>query len=459
MQPPKRAKPNDLAYLDTVHRHVLDFDFEKMCLVTLSTTNVYCCLVCGKYLQGKAPGSQAYLHSINEDHHVFVNMENQRFYVLPDNLEITSERAVSSLQDIKNAINPVYTKEDIAKYVEIVKGKDLAGKAYDSGFIGLNNIGLNDYANVVLQLLAHIPPLRDYFLEMPINEATRDNVERKAPLVARFGLLVRKLWSAKLFRNHISPHEILLLVDSMSKKRFSTASQASPKDFLLWMINQLHVQLVKSTKQKNTVLSLLRGSVHVTTTQLRESENSSRTVDFTEEDTTSSDSPFWFLHLALPPTPLFQSSRTDALGREIGDIPQVSIYELLAMYNGSDSTQTGTSLKKYTLLSLPKFLLIYFNRGLDDGGRGNPAVVKYPDVLNLEPYIGTKASYKLIGNITHTFVPGEKLDQSDDKHKWSVSLPKPDGSWVTITDLDVVPCQRELLFLKETYIQLWEKID
>ena len=33
-------------------RNVLDFDFEKLCSVTLSNNNVYACLVCGKYYQG-----------------------------------------------------------------------------------------------------------------------------------------------------------------------------------------------------------------------------------------------------------------------------------------------------------------------------------------------------------------------------------------------------------------------
>ncbi len=38
-------------YLDTIDRHVLDFDFEKLCSVSLSRINVYACLVCGKYFQ------------------------------------------------------------------------------------------------------------------------------------------------------------------------------------------------------------------------------------------------------------------------------------------------------------------------------------------------------------------------------------------------------------------------
>ena len=36
-----------------VNRHVLDFDFEKLCSVSLSHINVYACLVCGKYFQGE----------------------------------------------------------------------------------------------------------------------------------------------------------------------------------------------------------------------------------------------------------------------------------------------------------------------------------------------------------------------------------------------------------------------
>lgn len=30
---------------------VLDFDFEKLCSVSLSHVNVYACMVCGKYFQ------------------------------------------------------------------------------------------------------------------------------------------------------------------------------------------------------------------------------------------------------------------------------------------------------------------------------------------------------------------------------------------------------------------------
>jgi hypothetical protein len=50
-------------YLDTINRQVLDFDFEKLCSVSLSRINVYACLVCGKYFQGKVLRYNIILHS------------------------------------------------------------------------------------------------------------------------------------------------------------------------------------------------------------------------------------------------------------------------------------------------------------------------------------------------------------------------------------------------------------
>lgn len=86
-------------YLDTINRSVLDFDFEKLCSVSLTRINVYACLVCGKYFQGRGSNTHAYTHSVAEYHHVFLNLLSLRFYCLPDNYEIIdSSLDVSSLE-------------------------------------------------------------------------------------------------------------------------------------------------------------------------------------------------------------------------------------------------------------------------------------------------------------------------------------------------------------------------
>ncbi|GMP73424.1 hypothetical protein CsSME_00031184 [Camellia sinensis var. sinensis] len=92
----------DCPYLDTVNRQVLDFDFEKFCSVSLSNLNVYACLVCGKYYQGRGQKSHAYTHSLEAGHHVYINLRTEKVYCLPDGYEINDP----SLDGIRHVLNP-----------------------------------------------------------------------------------------------------------------------------------------------------------------------------------------------------------------------------------------------------------------------------------------------------------------------------------------------------------------
>ncbi len=117
-------------YLDTIDRSVLDFDFEKLCSVTLSNINVYACLVCGKYYQGRGPRSHAYFHALEVGHHVYVNMQTKRVYVLPEGYEVKSK----SLDDIKFVVDPQLSKEEVGQLDREPKDAwDLDGKNYRPG--------------------------------------------------------------------------------------------------------------------------------------------------------------------------------------------------------------------------------------------------------------------------------------------------------------------------------------
>lgn len=119
-------------YLDTINRSVLDFDFEKLCSVTLSNINVYACLVCGKYYQGRGPKSHAYFHALEVGHHVYVNMETKRVFVLPEGYEVKSK----SLEDIKFVVDPQLTREEVLRLDrEANDAWDLGGKKYRPGMI------------------------------------------------------------------------------------------------------------------------------------------------------------------------------------------------------------------------------------------------------------------------------------------------------------------------------------
>lgn len=148
--PQRQAQPvegyGDL-YLDTINRAVLDFDFEKLCSVSLSNINVYACLVCGKYFQGRGNKSHAYFHALEIGHHVFVNMETKKVYVLPEGYEVKSK----SLDDIKYVVDPTFTKSDVLKLDKEVRDAwDLLGKKYRPGknslpqmTISITNLGMS----------------------------------------------------------------------------------------------------------------------------------------------------------------------------------------------------------------------------------------------------------------------------------------------------------------------------
>lgn len=74
-------------YSSSIKRHLLDFDYEKFCSVSLSKQNVYCCLVCGKYFEGRSQDSYAYFHSLEHDHHLFMNLDTAKVYCLPEDYE------------------------------------------------------------------------------------------------------------------------------------------------------------------------------------------------------------------------------------------------------------------------------------------------------------------------------------------------------------------------------------
>lgn len=181
----------DCPYLDTVNRQVLDFDFEKFCSVSLSNLNVYACLVCGKYFQGRGRNSHAYTHSLEAGHHVFINLHSEKVYCLPDGYEVNDP----SLDDIRYVLNPRFTR---AQVEQLDKNKQWAraldGSDYLPGMVGLNNIKENDFVNVIIQSLMRVTPLRDFFL-IPENYGSC-----KSPLVQRFGELTRKIWHPRNFK-------------------------------------------------------------------------------------------------------------------------------------------------------------------------------------------------------------------------------------------------------------------
>lgn len=447
-------------YLDTINRTVLDFDFEKLCSVSLTRINVYACLVCGKYFQGRGPSTHAYLHSVGEGHHVFLNLHTLRFYCLPDNYEIID----SSLDDIKYVLNPTFTLENI-RLLDVVDkvSRSCDGTLYRPGIVGLNNIKANDYCNVVLQALSQVVPLRDYFLrEENYVNIKRPPGDNNVILVQRFGELLRKLWNPRNFKSHVSPHEMLQAVVLCSKKKFQITSQGDPVEFLSWLLNALHLALNGTKKvTSSTIYKTFNGEMRIHSQRIppidatdKEKQELLLTDDYIE---TSKDSPFLFLAADLPPPPLFKDEFLENI------IPQVSLVTLLSQFNGVQQKEYKTYkenfLRRFELMRLPPYIVLIIKRFTKNTFfvEKNNHIVNFPikDVDFGEifgPEIRAKhpvTTYNLLANIVHDGQPGKGTYRVHVLHKAT-------GKWFEMQDLHVTEILPQMLTLTEAYIQIWE---
>ncbi|GLI77567.1 ubiquitin carboxyl-terminal hydrolase 10 [Penicillium ochrochloron] len=511
----------DDLYLDTVNRGVLDFDFEKLCSVSLSNINVYACLVCGKYFQGRGPKSHAYFHSLEDNHHVYINMGTKKVYVLPEGYEVQSK----SLEDIKYVVDPVFTKSEVAKLdKEVHDAWDLSGTRYRpgktnplspmrhvrilirAGFVGMNNIKANDYLNVVVQLLAHVHPIRNFFL---LHEFPTPGTPE---LALRFSTLVRKLWNPKAFRSHVSPHELLQEIAMRSSKRFTLSQQSDPVEFLSWFLNNLHLSLGGSKKPSSTPTSVVQaafqGQLRIESQAITaHSDTQNARLVFTESgDIKSQVTPFQILTLDLPPTPLFQSANRESI------IPQVPLTTLLNKYNGREASEKMAHRVRHRLLHpLPPYLFFHIKRFSKNRfvSERNPTIVTFPSPrsLDMSPYVEPNPSicppsepilYDLVANIIldpSVAAPGATEDAADkgvnaaagaggsssgagaatEKVSWLVQLhdkavsaenarhtggaeqQQRNSEWLEVQDLFVKRAETETLFTREGYLMVWER--
>ncbi|KAI9218842.1 hypothetical protein BC828DRAFT_399314 [Blastocladiella britannica] len=468
LRPRKRPTPQDdqqqnqAMYLDTIRRTALDFDFEKVCSVSLSDLNVYACLVCGKYFAGRGPQSHAYTHAVHTGHAVYMHLRTHKFYVLPDSYPVTD----ASLNDIKHVVDPTYTRQAIAA-IDSPAGAgaagalDLAYKPYVPGFVGLNNVKANDYVSVVVHALARVRPLRDFFLLRGSTDGATDALAEHSGIVRQLGLLLRKIHNPRAFKAHVSPHEFLQELNSSSRRQFKLTDQGDPIAVLTWLLNAVHSDLRRRPPRSSLVFDTFQGTVAVRTQsvetatederQLNESKRQQGISEPREFDDArgiqTQTSPFLVLAVELPPPPLFQ----DEYERNI--IPQASLVELLEKYNGVTVRQYGDTIKQYRVTKLPQYLIIHIKRFV----KNNWTLEKNPTIVNFSAIVESptgETRYSLVANIVHD---GE-IGTGKGAYKVQVHN-KSQGQWYSIQDLAVQEIMPQLVALGESYIQIWERFD
>ena len=450
-------------YLDTINRGRLDFDFEKLCSVTLSNINVYACLVCGKYFAGRGHKTPAYFHALEVGHHVYINMETKKVYVLPEGYEVKSD----TLNDIKVVVDPKFTLEDVrALDKQKQPAWDLLGRKYIPGFVGMNNIKANDYTNAVVQALAHVSPLRNFLM--------LEDLSSRPQLVQRFSTLVRKIWNSKAFKSHVSPHELMQEISSRSNKKFTLTEQADPADFLSWFLNNLHLALggSRSKPRSSIVQTIFQGSVKIESQSITARADASDRLRFEDTEIKSQTSPFMILTLDLPPAPLFQDDTDNNI------IPQVPLTTVLNKYNGITAQEKLNNRVRYRLLHpLPPYLIMHVKRFEANKflqAQRNPTIVTFnPRALDMSPYVepnpqlhplGEPIVYDLVANITHEGVKvrDDSVEGEAERKVWRAQVKEEGGEtaqqqWWEMQDLFVDKVNADLLCTKEAYVMVWER--
>ena len=355
--------------------------------------------------------------------------------------------------------------------------------------VGLNNLGSTDYANVTVQALCRVAPLRDWCL-------TGDGGTTLPPLTAAFAELVRKVWNARAFKGHASPHEFLVACAAASGGRFGPAPPAAgpgaggaattsrrgrgdPVDFLAWLLNALHAELAapppppgvaphppalaaRAAAGRPSIISrCFQGALTVTT----EPGTGGVPPGAPPRAVTV---PFFMLGLTLPPAPLYP----DAL--EARSIPQVPLPDLLRRYDGCRVTDDpARGRQTFRLARLPPFLILHVRRfaragagllGGDAPLEKNPTVVTFPvrglrlgEVIPLPQPTTPTATFDLVANIVHDG-PASAVGAAGVGGAFKAHVRrKADGAWYEVTDLSVSDVLPQVVALSEAYVQVYER--
>ena len=403
----QKAAYNYYLELSFVNRHLLDFDFEKRCSVSLAKDNCYCCLTCGQFFAGRGSKTPAYTHALErENHRVFMHLENGRAYSLPENVEILDK----SLDDIRKVLFPKFTSEEIARLEkEATWSKALDGTEYLVGVVGLNRVENARGVNCVIQSLARVDKLRKYFLTT--TTTTNDTLQS----------LCQRIWNKHNFRGHTSPDSFVRKlkkqiklanpdkletdVDALFNDPFATL-----RHFLTFVVPKKHVD------------ELFRGELLMLNQKNKKTQ------------------PFVFVPLKLPDAPLFR----DVM--EKNAIPQVSLAELL---------------KPFALKTAPEYLILAFvnrfskNQFTKEVSK-NPTIVTFPvKNLKIASSSPSSSSEKTTTMTTTTTVSYDLLANVDAAGKATVK--HVDGTWYETNDLFVVEVLAQQVTLGEAYVQIYER--
>jgi len=162
----------------------------------------------------------------------------------------------TELEKFKNEYNELITKrkemENKNEPYNIQEDNVLSSLYKKPTLIGLNNIGATCFMNSTLQCLSQTEALTNYFLnKRNLNRIMNNNLALKnknsnqlAPVYLE---LIQKLWDKNNENKSFSPNAFMQRVSELNPL-FKTGTAGDAKDFIIFVLERLHIELKKPNK-------------------------------------------------------------------------------------------------------------------------------------------------------------------------------------------------------------------
>ena len=360
--------------------------------------------------------------------------------------------------------------------------------------IGLNNIGATCFINSTLQCLSQTKALANYFLNINNKEAIKNNNialknKNDYQLSPVFLDLIQKLWE-KNVHNSFSPDAFMNTINNMNPK-FKTEQGGDAKDFIIFILEQLHEELKKSIqsnsnsilklnqydknnafiyffnefKKENSIISDIFFGINETTNECLNCKKINNSKGYNDPICYN----YGIFNCLIFPLEEVKNMKNKDIQKNniLINNNRISLYDCF-YYNQKSEYFTGVnkiycnackeicdSISTSKIFASPTVLVIILDRG-----RGNIYDVKldFNETIDITQFVQQKDSpqliYNLYGTITH-------IGQSGPNAHFVASCKSPiDNQWYRYNDAFVTPItnlQKEVIEFGTPYILFYQK--
>ena len=340
---------------------------------------------------------------------------------------------------------------------------------YQSGLVGLTNLGNTCFMNSALQCLFNIPPLVDYFMsELYAEEINLNNpLGSRGAVTLAFAKLLKQYWTCETFEE-MNPSELYGVISQFAPQ-FCQGTQEDAHEFLSFLLDMLHEDLNR-VKEK-PIVEEKDFSGDLLEEYARESwknhlcRNKSVIVDLFQGQSKSTLKCLKcgykthkfepFLHLSLP----IQESKSD-----------ISLLDCMKEYSKEEKLTNGERWlcprckkrvkvsKKMGVWSLPNVLIVHLKRfGFDKKSHGSkvPKLVNFP-VTDLDLSSVTEGIqrdrpvYDLVAVSNHR---GNLISG----HYYTYAKNRDDNAWYEYNDSNILGLETQNLITESGYLLIFCK--